>query len=100
MKIWRSKKAGTDALSISSITSVPESLSVDQSGRQKRYFYSMMVRTLCFILAVALPSPYRWIALFGAVVLPYVSVIIANAGRETIAGKSFKPFTSRNEIGQ
>lgn len=48
----------------------------------------MMVRTACFLLAVWLPNPYRWIALFGAVVLPYFSVLIANAGRETIKGKS------------
>ena len=48
----------------------------------------MMVRTACFILTVILPSPYRWIALFGAVVLPYVAVVVANAGRETINGRS------------
>ncbi len=100
MKFKRSAKPAGKTVVVASITSAPEGLSVDQSGRQKRYFYSMMLRTLCFILAVALPSPYRWIALFGAVVLPYVSVIIANAGRETIAGKAFNPFTSKNEIGQ
>lgn len=44
----------------------------------------MMIRTVCFILAVLLPSPYRWIALIGAVTLPYIAVIAANAGRETI----------------
>jgi hypothetical protein len=44
----------------------------------------MMIRTACFILAVILPSPFRWFALFGAVTLPYVAVVIANAGRETI----------------
>ncbi len=44
----------------------------------------MMIRTACFILTVLLPSPYRWIALFGAVTLPYIAVIAANAGRETI----------------
>ncbi len=44
----------------------------------------MMIRTACFILTVVLPSPYRWIALFGAVTLPYVAVVIANAGRETM----------------
>lgn len=44
----------------------------------------MMVRTACFILTVVLPSPYRWIALSGALLLPYVAVIVANAGRETI----------------
>ena len=46
----------------------------------------MMIRTLCFILTVLLPSPYRWFALFGAVTLPYFAVIIANAGRETVKG--------------
>jgi len=67
------------------VTSAPEALSKHLSGRQKRYFISMMIRTLCFILTVILPSPFRWIALFGAVTLPYVAVVIANAGRETIS---------------
>ena len=67
-----------------SITTAQSSLSLDQSARQRRYFISMMIRTACFILTVLLPSPYRWIALFGAVTLPYIAVIAANAGRETI----------------
>jgi hypothetical protein len=66
------------------VTSVGQSLSIDQSARQKRYFISMMIRTGCFILTVVLPSPYRWFALAGAVTLPYIAVVIANAGRETI----------------
>lgn len=66
------------------VTSAPKSLSNDLSSRQKRYFISMMIRTLCFILTVILPSPFRWFALAGAVTLPYVAVVIANAGRETI----------------
>ena len=67
------------------ITSAPKALSTDLAGRQRRYFISMMIRTACFILAVVLPSPFRWIALFGAVTLPYVAVVVANAGRETLA---------------
>lgn len=67
-----------------SVTSVQSGLSADQSVRQRRYFISMMIRTICFILTVVLPSPYRWIALTGAVTLPYIAVIAANAGRETI----------------
>ena len=67
-----------------SITSVQSGLTSDQSARQRRYFISMMIRTICFILTVVLPSPYRWIALTGAVTLPYIAVIAANAGRETI----------------
>ncbi len=66
-----------------SITNAQESLTTDQSQRIRRYFISMMLRTACFILAVVLANPYRWIALFGAVVLPYVAVVVANAGRES-----------------
>jgi hypothetical protein len=67
-----------------SITTAQSSLTVDQSARQRRYFISMMIRTVCFILTVVLPSPYRWIALIGALTLPYIAVVAANAGRETI----------------
>ena len=67
------------------ITSAPTALSADQASRQKRYFISMMIRTACFILTIILPSPFRWIALVGAVTLPYFAVVIANAGRETFS---------------
>jgi Flp pilus assembly protein TadB len=63
------------------ITSAPTSLSDDQSGRARRYFISMMLRTACFILAVVTPSPWRWFFLVGAVFLPYFAVIFANSGR-------------------
>jgi hypothetical protein len=76
--------AGSGENEVYDVTSAPKALSNDLSGRQKRYFISMMIRTLCFILTVFLPSPFRWFALFGAVTLPYVAVVIANAGRETI----------------
>lgn len=69
---------------VQSITTAQSSLTNDQSARQRRYFISMMVRTICFILTVVLPSPYRWVALVGALTLPYIAVIAANAGRETI----------------
>ena len=75
---------------VPSITNAQIPLTEDQSGRAKRYFVSMMIRTLCFILAVLLPNPYRWVALFGAVVLPYVAVVVANAGRETILGNPIR----------
>ena len=80
----RAKKLGRALAAPTSITSAGASLTKDQSGRAKRYFISMMVRTLCFILTVILPNPYRWFTLVGAVFLPYVAVVIANAGRETI----------------
>jgi len=74
-----------DEEEIFDITGAPKALSADQASRQKRYFISMMIRTVCFILTVILPSPFRWVALVGAVVLPYFAVVIANAGRETFS---------------
>jgi hypothetical protein len=80
-----------------SITSAPVSLSSDQSGRARRYFISMMIRTICFIATVLLPNPYRWFTLVGALFLPYISVIVANAGRETISGNP-NQFSNKNEL--
>ena len=79
-----------------SISDVGISLSKDQSARQRKYFISMMIRTFCFILAVILPSPWRWVALIGAVTLPYIAVIAANAGRETIKSKTI--YANKKEL--
>jgi Flp pilus assembly protein TadB len=79
-----------------SISDVGISLSKDQSARQRKYFISMMIRTFCFILAVVLPSPWRWVALIGAVTLPYIAVIAANAGRETIKSKAI--YANKKEL--
>jgi Flp pilus assembly protein TadB len=65
-----------------SITGARTSLTEDVAARQRRYFISMMVRTICFVLMVIFPSPWRWIFLAGAFFLPYIAVIVANAGRE------------------
>lgn len=65
------------------ITSAQDALSLEQRGRQRRYFISMMVRTACFIATIFLPNPYRWFAMGAAIILPYVAVVIANAGRES-----------------
>lgn len=70
------------------ITSAHVALSDDLPARQRRYFWSMMIRTLCFILALITPSPIRWVCLIGALTLPYIAVVVANAGRETISGSA------------
>lgn len=85
---------------IHKITDVQVGLSEELPGRQRRYFYSMMVRTVCFLLAVFTPSPFRWFFLLGAITLPYISVIVANAGRETIRGETKLLRSRRREIGR
>lgn len=64
------------------ITDAGVSLTDDQAGRQRRYLIAMSIRTLCVLGAVLAPSPWRWMLAVGAVILPYIAVVMANAGRE------------------
>ncbi|WP_031070462.1 DUF3099 domain-containing protein [Streptomyces sp. NRRL WC-3742] len=71
------------------ITGARSSLSEDVRGRQRRYVVSMLLRTVCVLLAVVLWDVQRWLAfgaLAGAVLLPYFAVLVANAGRERAPG--------------
>jgi hypothetical protein len=63
------------------ITTAPRSRSDDIASRQKRYIYSMGLRTVCFVGAVIVGSGWlMWTFLVGAIFLPYVAVVMANAG--------------------
>jgi Protein of unknown function (DUF3099) len=64
------------------VTGAGTALSIEQRTRQRKYFISMMIRTACFIAAIFLSSPWRWFSLLGALTLPYIAVVVANAGRE------------------
>lgn len=68
------------------ITSAPVALADDQARRQRRYLVQMGVRVLCFLGAVLawphLPRPLAIALVAAAVVLPYIAVLGANAGRE------------------
>ncbi|MDO8107509.1 DUF3099 domain-containing protein [Isoptericola sp. b441] len=63
------------------ITSAREPLSDDLSRRTRRYLIQMGIRVVCFIGAVLVDGWFRWVLVAGAVVLPYVAVVLANAGR-------------------
>jgi len=65
------------------ITSAAASRNDDIATRQRRYLFSMAIRTLCFVGAiVASLAGIHWlwpILIAGALVLPYVAVVMANA---------------------
>ena len=67
---------------IYTITDAQRALSVEQAGRRRRYLVSMGFRTACFVAAVFVPGWPRWALIAGALVLPYLAVVAANAGRE------------------
>ena len=80
-----------------SITNAPVAQSDELPGRAKRYFISMMVRTICFLGAVFAANPWRRFLLLGALLLPYLAVVIANAGREK--GEPPTSIETRKSIG-
>ncbi|MFF8904533.1 DUF3099 domain-containing protein [Streptomyces olivaceoviridis] len=67
------------------ITGARAGLAEDVRGRQRRYVISMGIRTVSVILAVSLWNVERYVAIVALVlgaILPYIAVVIANAGRE------------------
>ena len=59
-----------------------------------RYLISMAIRTACVVLVFVVPGPLRWVFAAGAVVLPYVAVVLANASgrrREVLDSSPVEP---------
>ena len=93
------RRDATSGPTVHKITAARPSLSEDIRSRQTRYLVSMSVRTVCFVLAIVTSGPLRWIFFAGAVVLPYVAVVLANAGGETAEPIPLVPPAARGEIG-
>jgi hypothetical protein len=66
------------------ITGARRGVRDDVDGRTRRYLVSMGIRTVCFVLAVVADGWLRWTLIAAALVLPYLSVVFANGGRERI----------------
>lgn len=64
------------------ITTAAAAHSADMQQRVTRYLMSMGIRTVCVILVILVPGPLRWVFAAGAIVLPYIAVVAANAGGE------------------
>lgn len=71
-----------DPADVYTITEAQRGLSDEQMSRQRKYLISMGIRTACVLGAIFVPGWPRWAFIAGAVILPYLAVVIANAGRE------------------
>ncbi|HSE70655.1 MAG TPA: DUF3099 domain-containing protein [Nocardioidaceae bacterium] len=83
------------------ITSATRSHSDDIASRQRRYVVSMTIRTICFILAVVFAGTFlMWIFIIASFILPYIAVVMANAGGSTDPGgpDPFDPGPQHKEI--
>ncbi|MEW1612036.1 MULTISPECIES: DUF3099 domain-containing protein [unclassified Streptomyces] len=77
----------SDEVQVFRITGARQGLADDVRGRQRRYVISMSVRTVSVVLAAVLWNVERHVAIVAlalGVLLPYVAVVIANAGRENV----------------
>lgn len=62
------------------ITTAATSRNEDIRARQRRYLFSMGIRTVCFVGAVIVGhGVFMWILIVAALLLPYVAVVMANA---------------------
>jgi hypothetical protein len=95
------KRGGPEVFRISGARS---GLTEDVAGRQRRYIISMSVRTVSVILTVVLwniERPLAWAMLVLGLLLPYVAVVYANAGRENapnLPSSSYIPPMARPAI--
>ncbi|GAB3285789.1 hypothetical protein GCM10027449_31520 [Sinomonas notoginsengisoli] len=74
------------ASEVHSITSAAPGHSVDMHQRMVRYSLAMGIRMVCIIALFFLDGWFKLIAVAGAVFLPWVAVVIANA---QTTGESF-----------
>ena len=66
------------------ITGARRGVAADVDSRTRRYLVSMGIRTACFLLAVVADGWLRWVLIAAALLLPYLSVVFANGGRERV----------------
>lgn len=74
-------RSGAGDPEVHNITGAKRPHSDDLDQRMGRYLLSMLIRTVCFLLIFVVHGPLRWVCVAGAVLLPYVAVIMANTGR-------------------
>jgi predicted tellurium resistance membrane protein TerC len=63
-----------------SITSLPVSPDEERRSRMRKYSIAMSVRMACIVLVFVVPGWWMWVFALGAIILPYIAVVLANVG--------------------
>lgn len=79
----RTKPGRTAEPEVYGITTARRGQRDDVHDRMVKYSISMGVRMVCLVMAFVVTGWLAWVFVAGAVILPYVAVLLANAGRET-----------------
>ncbi|ACZ88678.1 hypothetical protein Aros01_01693 [Streptosporangium roseum] len=94
MKLWHKRQV------VHQVTDAQPSLSEDIGKRERSYFIKMGIRLVCLVLAFTVPAPLpvRLLLFAGAIFLPYVAVIGANAPQRGVSSAPDMAETDQNEI--
>ncbi|WP_082357812.1 MULTISPECIES: DUF3099 domain-containing protein [Arthrobacter] len=68
---------------VQSVTNAVEAHSAEMHSRMVRYATTMGIRMVCIALIFVFDGWFKLIPIVGAVLLPWVAVIIANGGADT-----------------
>lgn len=64
------------------ITSLPESPDADRHRRMIHYSIAMGIRVVCILLCFVVQGWWLVVPITGAIILPYIAVVIANAASQ------------------
>ncbi|HWK19648.1 MAG TPA: DUF3099 domain-containing protein [Microbacteriaceae bacterium] len=73
------------------ITALPVSPPDDQRRRFVMYSVTMSIRVVCIIACIFVPGWWQLVCLAGAVVLPYIAVVLANVSKTHVAEEPEAP---------
>lgn len=71
-------------LEVHTITNAAEAHSEEMRQRMMKYALTMGIRMVCLVLIFAVDGWFKIIPVVGAVVLPWVAVMIANGGADIV----------------
>lgn len=74
-----------------SITTLAEAPDDERRRRMTRYLIAMTIRVICIILCLFVQGWWLLLPVTGAVVLPYIAVVLANVGTRGEAGSVLRP---------
>src|SRR5699024_3938356 len=78
-----------------SVTDAQSAADEDYRRRIRQYTISMIIRVVCLLLAFVFSGPIRWVLLGGAVVFPWIAVVIANSRDERLVEYEVSRVTER-----
>jgi hypothetical protein len=73
------------------ITDLPPSPEDEQRSRIRKYALTMGIRMVCIVACLFVPGWWLLIPALGAVFLPYVAVVVANATSRRTRGAVARP---------